>query len=796
MRIKVYFIIFFLLASGPLFASHISGGELFYEHISSTDSTDTYKLTMRLFRECNSNGQILNSEVVNIGVYFNGDKTLYTIISLNKQWNGDPPFIQNTPGAFPCLTQEIQLCYQIGIFTNTVELPKNKNGYLLSWIRCCRQLVTNVVNTPYPDSAVGATFTTSIPGTSQVPNGFNNSPQFVVKDTILVCAGKIFTLDFGAIDKDGDSLVYSLCDAYSGAIPLDPDPIPPGQLVLNPLPYTAPYSGSAPLGPDVTINAATGIISGKAPGLPGKYVVNVCVQEYRHDTLINVHHKDFILTIGNCGFASAELNPDYLSCGGFSIQLENQSTSPLINSYYWDFGEKNSTTDTSTNPQPYFTYSDSGTYVVKLVVNRGGHCGDSTTTLAKIYPGFVANFGVTGVCIPMPYQFIDSSVSKYGTITSWLWNFGDSTGTSTNENPTYAYTEPGIKNITLITTNSYGCTDTVSKSIPILNKLIVQASGDTTICAGGSANINIINPAGLTYSWYPASGLSDASVFNPVAAPAVTTVYYVNALDAKGCKGQDSVLITVNPKPVFALNPVSSSICRGDTLLLTASGGDIYQWSPSQTILNNQSPAVQVMPLNTTTYQVNITSNSCHVTDTLYAAVNITPRFPLVVTKSNDIDCFAAQARLFAAGGTQYSWYPAAGLDNPNVYNPVATLLTTTTYYVTATNSSACVEKDSIQVKVLTNDAQNGYYMASAFTPNNDGVNDCFGVRLWGGIKTVDLSVYDRWGNKVFYTTDPSKCWDGTYKGIPQASGTFVYQVRASTICGNVYRKGTVVLIR
>jgi len=69
-------------------------------------------------------------------------------------------------------------------------------------------------------------------------------------------------------------------------------------------------------------------------------------------------------------------------------------------------------------------------------------------------------------------------------------------------------------------------------------------------------------------------------------------------------------------------------------------------------------------------------------------------------------------------------------------------------------------------------------------------------VKTWGYVTNLDFSVYNRWGNLIFHSTSSLKCWDGTYNGIRQASGTYVYQVSAKTICGNVYRKGTIVLIR
>jgi len=128
--------------------------------------------------------------------------------------------------------------------------------------------------------------------------------------------------------------------------------------------------------------------------------------------------------------------------------------------------------------------------------------------------------------------------------------------------------------------------------------------------------------------------------------------------------------------------------------------------------------------------------------------------------------------------------------------NPVATPTQTTMYYVQISNTNGCTAQDSIEVKVIVGEAENGYMLPTAFTPNNDGYNDCFGIKKWGYVTDLDFSVYNRWGNIIFHTNNSSNCWDGTYNGVQQPTGAYVYQIRAKTICGNVYRKGTIVLIR
>src|SRR6266540_682974 len=554
------------------FASHISGGELFYEYLGpgSTPNTDSYKITMRLFRECESTGQELNTESVNIGIYNSSNNILYTTLSLRKQWMGNiPPVIKNTPNAIPCLTGDAYLCYQIGTFSNTIELPRIVGGYTLTWVRCCRQNTDNLNDEPFETNARGATFVTKIPGTNLLQSRGNNSPQFVIKDTALVCAGKEFKLDFSATDKDGDSLSYSFCSAYDGGTVLTPNPPPTFTLSLTPLSYLSPYSGSFPLGSDAMINPQSGIISVKAPSTPGKYVVNVCVFEWKNkDTLLNIHRKDFILKVGDCDFTAAKLKPSYLTCDGFTLTFANESTSLNIHSYYWEFGDTSSA-NFSTNPTPTHTYTDSGTYPIKLVINRGEQCSDSTTSKALIYPGFIPDFKVNGSCVLNPYQFIDATTTKYGQVFNWRWNFGDTSITSDTsivQNPSYQYATSGSRNVTLIVSNTKGCTDTVYKLVDIGDKPSVNLPfHDTLICNIDTLQLQANSGTGTaTFNWSPSYNIINGGSADPFVFPKNTTTYSVTVND-RGCINTDSVAVNVISNVQLSVG-ADTTICQTDSM--------------------------------------------------------------------------------------------------------------------------------------------------------------------------------------------------------------------------------------
>ena len=85
----------------------------------------------------------------------------------------------------------------------------------------------------------------------------------------------------------------------------------------------------------------------------------------------------------------------------------------------------------------------------------------------------------------------------------------------------------------------------------------------------------------------------------------------------------------------------------------------------------------------------------------------------------------------------------------------------------------------------------------NAFTPNQDNVNDCFGVKNWPVTSSYQLNVYNRWGMLVFKTNNILECWTGEINGVKQEMGAYVYMIKANTAaCGQITHKGTVLLIR
>jgi gliding motility-associated-like protein len=849
-------------------ANHITGGEIFYTLTSQSGGNYTYAVTLKLYRDHFSTGAALDPAAP-IAIF---DRLTGAMV-----WSGT---IQRStieyldlvsPG--PCILNPPPVYYDVGHYDFSVTLPASSNGYVIAYQRCCR---IAGINNLFTSSSVGATYVAEIPGTSPLASGpANNSAHFVGPDTVIVCQHNAFTYSFSARDVDGDSLSYSFCDAYVGGTSASPAPDPPLAPPYQPVPYAAPFSAGEPMGSQVIINPRTGLVTGIAPDA-GIYVMTVCVNEYRNGALIATQRKDLQIKVGDCSIAAANLPPVAINCDNYTSLFVNSGDQSLIHSYFWDFGDPASgASDSSTLPNPTHVFTDTGIYKVTLITNRGEPCTDTGSMLMKIYPGFFPAFTSKGICVNKSTQFTDVTVTQFGFVNSWRWDFGDASinnDTSTLQNPVYTYKTPGTYNVRLIVTCSKGCIDTITNPVTIIDKPPISlAFRDTLICSGD--NLQLQASGSGNFSWSPGTNISNANTATPTVNPPTTTRYYVN-LDDNGCLNRDSVNVRV--VDFVTLKAFADTIiCQGDPIQLrTAGDGLHFQWTPSANMDDAKLPNPIATTNTTTTYQVVATIGHCSATD------NVTVRtvpYPIANAGPDTTICYNTSAQLQGSMvAAAFTWTPGGSLSNPSILNPVASPSKTTAYVLTVTDNLGCPKPvkdtvvirvlpkvnafagndtavvigqplhfqasgginylwspptalnsvtisdpvalydgsiDSVRYTVLVSDEQNCFDSASltvkifktnpqifvptAFTPNNDGVNDLFRP-IGVGIKKIEyFRVYNRWGQLVFSTTVNGQGWDGTIGGKPQSTNTFVWIVRGIDFLDKpFFRKGTVTLIR
>ena len=341
-------------------------------------------------------------------------------------------------------------------------------------------------------------------------------------------------------------------------------------------------------------------------------------------------------------------------------------------------------------------------------------------------------------------------------------------------------------------TSAGGCSGSDMVAVSVNPKPVVSITNDTLICVNSS--LQLTAGGGNTYSWSPAATLDNAAVSTPTASPVQSTVYRVLVADANNCTSTDSVSVGIRPYPAFAVSQ-DQSICEGSFTMLTASGGDHYQWTPDMSVESPESASIRVSTAITTSYTVQISESACNNDTLINVRVSVNPTPQVAASKSNDINCTVRTAQLQASGADTYTWSPEIYVNDGNRANPVATVDSTTTFIVKGENQYGCSSTDTVTVKV-TADGNPLFLVPNAFTPNGDGLNDCFGISQWGNVQMQEFSVYNRWGELVFAAKNPSQCWDGTFRGIQQPSGTFVYVIKVKTFCGSIDRKGLITLIR
>ncbi|WP_322518576.1 T9SS type B sorting domain-containing protein [Chitinophaga sancti] len=349
---------------------------------------------------------------------------------------------------------------------------------------------------------------------------------------------------------------------------------------------------------------------------------------------------------------------------------------------------------------------------------------------------------------------------------------------------------------TVFGTDAYGCTGETSLTVSINPSPVITTSKDTAMCTGTTIQLSGISNIPASYSWYPAAGLNNINITNPTASPATTTNYVVTASTIYGCRTSRTIHIDVTPTPVLKVTPDTPAICIGQSVIMTAAGGDEYAWFTAKDSLLTTNTSLNISPLHDTTFKVYIADYTCKIADTLVVPVIVYDTPKTTIAKSGDIDCANASINLKATGGIYYTWETAPGITNTHTASPAVSPLETTTYEVTIMDGHGCTNVENITVNVDVALAFTRYPIPSAFSPNGDGKNDCFGLKRWGETAFFEFNVFNRGGRIVYSSNSPNACWDGTSKGQPLPMGTYIYMIRARTICGDVVRKGAILLIR
>ncbi len=343
-----------------------------------------------------------------------------------------------------------------------------------------------------------------------------------------------------------------------------------------------------------------------------------------------------------------------------------------------------------------------------------------------------------------------------------------------------------------------GCITNATAVVVLNDTMYLDLGPDSTVCFGSSITlVPQTNALTDTFKWTPAATLNFDTVKSPIATPTDTTKYYLTAKWGI-CQRKDSITVNVLHKPVANAGN-DTTICYKANATLFGSASNLsgtvnYSWSPPDS-LNTPMQATTIARVDTTRkFTLTVTDNyGCNfsVTDSMWVFM----RPQLVVFAGNDTNAIAGRPhQLQASGGVNYVWSPAGPLNNPFIANPLAVLYNDTYFHVVVNDDIGCTDDDDVFIKVYEGPT---YYLPNAFTPNGDGLNDIFRP-IPVGIKSTDyFRVFNRFGQMMFDTRQWMKGWDGTIKGKPAASGSYVWMIKGIDKNGAVVEmKGSVILIR
>jgi len=722
------------LTCSTLSARHIIGGLITYECLGGGD----YEFTMKVYRDCLCNNCADFDIQASIAIYRCGGSTNCNILTQNSpihEFFVGPPMVDRVPNSdFPCLIPP-DVCVQEGVYrwrlselSTPISLPSTNDSYHIVYQRCCRNETIDNLNRPDDQ---GATFSVEITPFSQ--SECNSSPDYDLFPPTIVCAGSSIDFDHGATDPDGDSIVYQFCtplqgggnilngpefNSCVGALPDPPCPPP-----FNSVNYLPPFTAAQPMGgnPIVTIDPNTGFISG-VPELQGQFVVGVCATEFRDGRPIGRITRDFQFNVGNCdptveGVVEAD-------------EVIGQDT-----------------------------------FLIRL-------CGEMETTIVNR---------------SFQERFIESF--------QWTFDIDGQIQTFDEWSPLVSFPDTGVYFGNLLLNPGEDCGDTSTVIVTVFPA--VNAGFDFTFdtCVAGPVeftnNTTALGGPIVEWNWQFGDGevSSERDPTHLYRIPGRLPVT-LRATDPNGCVGVSTQFVDYFPVPnLIVISPSSADGCQPlevffDNLSFPIDETYDINWDFGDGGTSTEiSPTYIYEDIGTFTVSVDITSPiGCQTDTTFNDLINVdgspTAAFdfsPQDVTSFNRVVEFTNLSQNEASvvwdfDGTFRTIQP----------NPTFTFRDTGVHVITliAIHQSGCRDTVSTRIDV---EPKVTYFLPNAFTPNNDSNNDTYkGVGFFEGISGFEMNIWNRWGEKIFETTDPNQGWNGLKNnvGLPAPNGVYVVTVK------------------
>jgi gliding motility-associated-like protein len=693
------------------------GGDITYAY----NGNNNYDITLTLWRDC-FNSQTLFDNSATIYVYqttgftTTGLGILVTTLTTGAPIGGTtgtsvPPNIYN-----PCLTPPTNICVNQAIYTVNTTLPAIAGGYTLVYQRCCRNGGIQNITSP---SSTGATYTCEIPG---MANYANSSPTFNSFPPISICQNVLFTFNASATDADGDSMAYSLYTPYNGGSGGGGGG---GAVGFDTVTWTNGYTLSNVMGgtPVLNINPTTGLLS-VTPPTASRFVVGIAVKEYRNGVYLGTVRRDFQFNVTACLNTVTAFTPSNYTSGGINYWLSCKSntvtfantSSPInaLTTFHWDFGVADSTNDTSSLITPTYTFPDTGTYDVTLIINPSylAPCKSIAIRKVRVYAPFHVGDSINPIipitCFGSIVNFIDTSRSILPT--TRLWSFGDASY-STLKSAYHQYSTPGIYNVKLVVQNLMGCKDSLTSQVTITPK----TTGILIPSLACDSSVKFI-PAILAsaYSWNFGdftSSKNTSLIDTPIHKYSASGNYTIELITYPNTGCADTAYKTIYMALGLDADFNFSNVCFYDSavFLNTSKQGagtmTLQVWNYGDGSKLDTTMAATVKHLfKVGTYSVKLwITNTTGCTDSIIKQI-IIHNYPVINALPADSAklCYLDTLQLQASGGGTYKWLTNYSISNTTISNPLISPDTNSLYIVQVTSPFGCVYQDSIKINVIT----------------------------------------------------------------------------------------------
>jgi gliding motility-associated-like protein len=487
---------------------------------------------------------------------------------------------------------------------------------------------------------------------------------------------------------------------------------------------------------------------------------------------------------------------DTIGCTGpgYNYTVTYTGSASAAANFIWDFDGGVATPGTGIGPHSV-TWANDGPKVITLYVEENGCYSPPVQEMILLQYTPTSFFTVTSQGGCAGNGFIIDYAGNGQANFNYAWNFnGGIANPGTGQGPhSLNYLAPGTYNVTLVVTNLIGCTSSFTATVTEPTALQLATSTTAVSCPSYSDGTATVMPQGGTpvynIQWFNGTAGSTASNLS-------AGTYGVTVTDANGCLAFTTVTVSEPMVEQYSINTADVT-CFGDgdgvVIVTPAANNAPYTYS-----LNGGTPQGSGVfnQLAAGTYTLVMTNNNgCLVTDTFSIAE---PDALAVVLDPQHILALGESLLLQPAGsgGVQpysYDWGPNTDINCTNCETPVVSPVFTTAYDLLLTDANGCqVYANTLIVLDKTLDL----FVPNVFTPNNDNLNDL--LMVYGqGIKDIELRIYDRWGEEIFFSNSISQGWDGTYKGKPLGTDVFVYRLSVTMLDNTqVQKEGSVTLMR